>query len=131
MVNKFKFVKNEIKYFEFVRTLRNDERVQEGFIDNLPYITEEQQINYMEIYKDNFYICLEDDIPVGYIRQIDGDIGVCTHPKHWGKGVGEFMINELMKIYPSAFAKVKIENQASMRLFEKCGFKKKYYILER
>ena len=41
------------------------------------------------------------------------------------------MINKLMKRHPSAFAKVKIENEASMNLFEACGFKKKYYILEK
>ena len=131
MVDKLNFVDNEIKYFEFIRKLRNDERVQDGFIDNLPYITEAQQIKYMEIYKDNFYVCLENDIPVGYIRQIDGDIGVCTHPDHWGKGIGEFLINELMEIHPECFAKVKLNNEASVRAFEKAGFKKKYYLMER
>ena len=40
-------------------------------------------------------------------------------------------LNEIMKIYPDAFAKIKIENEASLRLFESCGFKKKYYILEK
>jgi RimJ/RimL family protein N-acetyltransferase len=46
-----------------------------------------------------------------------------------GKGVGKFMINECMKIWPTAFSKVKIDNEASMKLFEACGFTKKYYIL--
>ena len=36
-----------------------------------------------------------------------------------------------MEMNADAFAKVKIENEASMRLFEACGFKKKYYILEK
>ena len=39
------------------------------------------------------------------------------------------MINQCMNIWPSAFAKVKIDNEASMKLFEACGFTKKYYIL--
>ena len=30
-----------------------------------------------------------------------------------------------------SIAKVKIDNEASLRLFEACGFKKAYYILER
>ena len=41
------------------------------------------------------------------------------------------MINEIMKIHPNAFAKVKLENKASLKLFESCGFKKKFYILEK
>jgi len=41
------------------------------------------------------------------------------------------MISALMQLYPRAFAKVKIDNTASLRLFEACGFTKRYYILER
>ena len=46
-------------------------------------------------------------------------------------GVGKFMINEIMKIFPKSYAKVKIENEASLKLFESCGFEKKYYVLEK
>ena len=40
-------------------------------------------------------------------------------------------INKLVKMYPDAFAKVKVDNESSLKLFESCGFKKKYYILEK
>ena len=124
------FVKNKKQYFEFIRNLRNDSRVQDGFIESSK-ITQEQQIEYMKTYKNNFYICLSDGNPVGYIRQIDGDIGVCTHPDYWGKGIGSYMINELMKIHPECYARVKLDNIASVKAFEKVGFKKKYYLMER
>ena len=124
------FVKNKKQYFEFIRNLRNDSRVQDGFIES-SHITEEQQIEYMKTYKNNFYVCLSDDIPVGYIRQIDGDIGVCTHPDYWGRGIGSFMINELMKLHPECYARVKLDNIASVKAFEKVGFKKKYYLMEK
>ena len=68
--------------------------------------------------------------PVGYIRHMDGDIGVCTSPEYWGQGIGTFMIKELMKLHPECYAKIKLDNEASIRAFEKAGFKKKYYILE-
>ena len=35
------------------------------------------------------------------------------------------------EILPNAMFKVKLDNEASVRLFESCGFKKKYYILEK
>ena len=127
----FKFVKNKKKYWNFIRELRNDSRVQNGFVDELPKVTEEQQSEYMKKYNDIFYVCVEGDLPVGYIRHLDGDIGVCTHPDYWGRGIGSFMIDELMKLHPNCYAKIKLDNEASIRAFEKVGFKKKYYILER
>ena len=39
------------------------------------------------------------------------------------------MVNKCMKIWPTAFAKVKIDNKASIKLFESCGFTKKFFIL--
>ena len=77
-----------------------------------------------------FYICLDKSIPIGYIGIIENDIRVATHPDHQGKGVASFMVNEIMKINKKAVAKVKIDNMASLKLFERCGFEKKYYLLE-
>lgn len=115
-------------YWEFVRNLRNDSRVLSGFIQNIP-ITQEQQVSYMTKYQDCYRIALVDGNPVGFVGVIDDDIRVCTHPDFQGKGVGKFMITECMKLWPTAFAKVKIDNQASLNLFESCGFKKQFYIL--
>jgi ribosomal protein S18 acetylase RimI-like enzyme len=115
-------------YWEFVRVLRNDERVLSGFIKSV-HITEEMQNSYMETHSQFYRIALVDDKPAGYVGVIEDDIRVCTHPDFQGKGIGKFMINEIMNEEPSAFAKVKIDNEASMKLFEACGFTKKYYIL--
>ena len=124
------FVKNKEEYWEFIRQLRNDKRVKNGFIQQ-DHIERENHLKYMEKYGNNFYICLIDGNPAGYVGVIDRDIRVATHPDYQGKGVGKFMINALMKLYPDSLAKVKIENEASLRLFESCGFAKKYYILEK
>jgi ribosomal protein S18 acetylase RimI-like enzyme len=116
------------KYWEFVRTLRNDERVLDGFIKSV-HITEEMQIKYMKNHSDFYRIGLVDNKPAGYVGVIEDDIRVCTHPDYQGKGVGKFMINEIMKEEPTAFAKVKMDNEVSIKLFEACGFTKKFYIL--
>lgn len=130
--NKLKFmrlVECDEKYWEFVRLLRIDKRVIDGFIktDN---ITQEMQKNYMEKNSNFFRVALIDDEPVGFIGVIDDDIRVCTHPEHQNKGVGKFMVENIKKIYPKAFAKIKIGNEKSLKLFESCGFKIKYFILE-
>jgi len=125
-----KLVKNEPKYYEFIRHLRNNEVVKKGFIEQ-EEISPQQHEKFMAKYGSLYYVCLLDSQPVGFVGQIENDIRVATHPDYQGRSVGSFMINELMKLHPMAVAKVKIKNEASLRLFEKCGFEKKYYILER
>lgn len=129
-MDKFEFIDNKYEYWEFIRCLRNDERVKHGFIQQ-QHISEDSHLKYMEKYGIFYHICLYNKQPAGYCGAINDDIRVAVHPDFQGKGVGSYMINELMKVYPNAFAKVKVENESSVRLFEKCGFKKKYYILEK
>jgi|TARA_Y100000310_G_scaffold112746_1_gene111260 ribosomal protein S18 acetylase RimI-like enzyme len=123
-------IKNSPKHWEFIRNLRNMNGVRQGFIEQNS-IDEIQHATYMLKYNNNFWICVDNDEPMGYIGVIDNDIRVATHPNFQGQGIGSFMINEIMKLHPDAFAKVKLDNEASLRLFEKCGFKKRYYLLER
>lgn len=123
-----KLVKCTQEYWEFVRELRTNPKVVDGFIQNIE-ITPEQQKRYMEKYSDCYRIALLKNQPVGFVGVIEDDIRVCTHPEFQGNGIGKFMINECMKIWPTAFAKVKLNNEASLKLFEACGFTKKFFIL--
>jgi len=125
-----KLVKNKYIYWEFVRNLRNLDGVRQGFIEQ-EHISQDQHEEFMKKNSIFFWICIFDGIPIGYVGIIDNDIRIATHPDHQGLGVGSFMLNEVMKENPQAQAKVKIENKASLKLFEKCGFIKKYYLLER
>lgn len=123
-------VENKEEYWEFIRELRNMDGVRQGFIQQ-EHISKGSHRSYMEKNCNFFYICLDKGTPMGYIGVIDYDIRVATHPDFQGMGVASFMLNEVMKLHPKAVAKVKIENEASLRLFEKCGFKKRYYLLEK
>jgi len=109
------------EYWEFVRQLRMDARVIDGFLETTP-ITEEQQTKYMISNSQNYRICLFDGKPAGYVGVIEDDIRVCTHPDFFGMGVGKFMIKSAMAIWPTAYAKVKLGNIASDKLFLSCGF---------
>jgi len=114
-------VKCEEQYWEFVRILRMDGRVIDGFIETIP-ITKEQQENYMSSNSQYYRIALVNGKPAGYVGVLNDDIRVCTHPDYQGMGVGKFMIDECMKIWPTAYAKVKHGNEASSKLFLACGF---------
>jgi ribosomal protein S18 acetylase RimI-like enzyme len=116
------------EYWEFVRTLRNNPKVSDGFIQS-KYISKTQQKKYMEKYSDCYRICLKEDVPVGYVGVIENDIRICTHPDYQKLGIGSFMLENILKEFPHAEAKIKINNIASMKLFEKNGFKKTFTIL--
>ena len=81
-------------------------------------------------YSPCYNIALLGDKPCGYIGAIDGDIRVCTHPDYQGKGIGAFMIKELTNVKPDIYARIKIDNIASVKAFEKAGYEKKYFVLE-
>jgi len=126
----YKLIKNSKKYWDFIRRLRNHKSNQSGFVEQVN-ITHLEQEKYMAKHNNDYYICLGDNQPVGFIGVIENDIRVCTDPMHQKRGVGKFMVDEIMKIHPNACAKIIINNTASVALFEKCGFKKKFFILER
>jgi GNAT superfamily N-acetyltransferase len=109
------------EYWNFVRELRQDGRVVDGFIETTIIEYQQQQI-YMQKYGKNYRIALVDGKPAGYVGVIEDDIRVCTHPDFQGMGVGKFMIGECMNIWPTAYAKVKLGNTASDKLFLSCGF---------
>ncbi|MDA7577948.1 GNAT family N-acetyltransferase [Flavobacteriales bacterium] len=121
--------KNEKKYWDFIRALRSNKSVENGFIDKVQISKKEQEI-YMKKYNDNYYVCLNKQIPCGYIGEINGDIRLCTSPEFQGLGVGTFMIKELTKIKKNIFAKIKVENISSIKAFEKAGYEKKYFLFE-
>jgi GNAT superfamily N-acetyltransferase len=114
-------------YWDFVRTLRMDERVAHGFIEK-ENITPEQQNKYMALHWTVFFIALVDDVPGGFVGCVDGDIRICTHPDFQRRGVGLFLMREIMKRFPTALAKVKIENKASQTMMEASGLTVRYVV---
>ena len=128
-MDKLDLIKCNKKYWEYIRILRSDNRVQKGFIQKVN-ISQSQQIKYMEKYNDSYYVCLYNGEPCGFIGEIDGDIRICTHPTYQKKGIGTFMIQEFSNVKSNIYAKIKIDNISSIKAFEKAGYKKKYYILE-
>ena len=108
--------------------IRNENR--HGFgNDDLIHIA--AHYRYMFDNFKNYLLCVEDGNVIGFIGHVNNDIRIATRKSHQNKGVGKFMGEGFMRKFPDSFAKVKIDNEASRKLFERCGFKKKYYVLQR
>jgi len=124
---ELKLVKCEEKYWEFVRLLRIDSINQKGFFTKTN-ITSKDQIKYMNKNNSRFNICLADGIPAGYVGvSKSNEITYCVSPKFHNNGIGTYMINALvLKEFKTYEARVKLENKASQKIFEKLGFEKHF-----
>lgn len=121
-IDDMRIVPNSEHYYEFIRELRTHPSNLDGFVEHVE-ITTEQQIEYMSKYGKDYEICLEKKIPVGFIGVVDNDIRFAVSPEHHGKGIGTYMIWDLIHKKPNSKAKVKHNNLASIKVFERCGFK--------
>lgn len=116
-----KLVENNKEYYEIIRLLRTDPNNTQGFLEQVE-ITSEQQNKYMEKYEKNYWVCLLDNDPVGFVGVIDTDIRFAVYPNYKNKGIGTFMINELKRKKIDMTSKVLLSNPSSQKVFEKCGF---------
>jgi len=134
-IERLKDIKDVMRlhfFFEKIRELRNDSRVKSGFIEQ-NYITQEEHRGFMIFHSANFIIATVDNKFAGYAGVIDNDIRVCTHPDFQRMGIGKELINFLTIIYPHAKAVIKVDNLASQKLFESCGFgrKEEFYLYKK
>ena len=117
----FTLIKNNEEYYEFIRELRFHPKNIHGFLDkNL--VSSEQQKKYMEKYGKYYFICVYNKKPVGFVGVVENDIRICTHPDFKKKGVGLFMLREIVKLFPKSKAKILKNNFESINLFKKAGF---------
>jgi GNAT superfamily N-acetyltransferase len=117
-------------YWEFIRTLRNHSKLKPGFLKQ-EHISVEEHAAYMERNGRHYYVCLDhEDTPLGFVGVVEGDIRIAVHPDHQNKGVASFMLERIKTVFPTAKAKIKVENEASLKLFQKAGYKVKCFLLE-
>lgn len=113
-----------IKYWEFVRYLRTHPNNLDGFV-NHNNITSTEQKYFMSKNHKFFKICLQNNLPVGYIGLIGpkkDEITLAVTPEKKSSGIGSFMILNLLNTHNELWAKVKHNNAASIKLFQKLGF---------
>src|SRR3989304_9371235 len=101
---KLKFVKNTPKYYEFIRKLRNNAKVRKYFIKK-NIISRSKQAIYMKTHRNNYFICLYNNSPAGYIGVIKGDLRIAVAPNFQRQGIGLFLIRNIQKRFKNIEAK--------------------------
>ena len=121
----------QVKYdwYEWSDILEIRNLTSHGF-GNTCEIDKETHFYFMKKYYRDYIVAELEGKIVGFGGVIDDDIRVAVHPDHQGLGIGKDIIYNLSLKYPNAFAKVKLDNEASLKLFESCGYKKKWYIMK-
>ncbi|MCK9428898.1 MAG: GNAT family N-acetyltransferase [Candidatus Omnitrophica bacterium] len=111
-------VNNNKIYWEFIRSLRNDTRLSDSFVDHT-YISQESQEKYMSKYGSSYYIYLLNNIPVGFIGVVNNDLRIAVHPDYYNKGIGTELLYSIIREYPFLDIKVRKTNISGQQFFDK------------
>lgn len=118
---------NNIFYDEILK-IRN---ITKNSFGNNNEIDKYTHYKFMNKHWYNYYVAMWDGKVVGFGGVVDDDIRVAVDPNHQKKGIAKNIITRIVKDFPQGYATIKADNFASQKLFESCGFKKTWYILEK
>jgi ribosomal protein S18 acetylase RimI-like enzyme len=110
------------EYWEFIRELRTHPELKDGFIYQ-GEITPKEQSVYMTKHHAGYYIATHNGVPAGFVGVVDNDIRVAVLPSYQNKGIAKFLISHIIKKYPNSLARVKLDNESSLKLFKSLKFK--------
>lgn len=105
------------QYWEFVRRLRMNPKVQHGFLQPAN-ISVEQQISFMRKNSKWYTIAVQEGEPKGYLGLIGPsrtEITYCVEPIYHGQGIGTALLYFAHDNIQGVWAKVLKTNHASLK----------------
>jgi len=125
--------------WDFVLKLRNRREYRSFFIQQHT-ISKKEHYAYMKKEQKNpnyaCWIITYNDENVGYVRILDGDIGIALEKKYHGKGIGskalKLLEKEAKKLrIKKLVGRVMIHNESSKKIFLKNNYRLKLYWYEK
>ena len=119
------------KYWDEILKIRNENCF--GFGNNKP-INKKDHYCFMEKNYYDYFVYLDEvqnNTVAGFVGCVNNDIRIAIKNEYKRLGLAKDLIYFIKKKYPNSFAKVKSDNIPSLKLFESCGFKKTWYVLEK
>ena len=111
-------------YWDLIGKLRATSEISQFFCEEYQF-NSELQTKYMEVNSKYFHVVLVNEEFAGYIGLIGpnrNEITYCVDPKYQNKGLGTYMVTQIMQLSPKIWAKVKHNNPSSIYIFQKLGF---------
>jgi len=121
---KLELVNCSSKYYEFIRKLRTDPEITKSFLSQAK-ISKDDQIKYMTKNCDGYFICLKNDLPVGFIGIVAKDLRLAVSKNGHKQGIATFMLSKINEMNLDYDVQIKSDNVASINFFKKNGFIKK------
>jgi GNAT superfamily N-acetyltransferase len=109
------------EHLNFLLEVRNHETTRYN-LENDNVFNLEQCETWYETLKSPWYIILNGDMPVGYIRTNCNEIGVDIHPNYRRNGYAKSAYNLILKKIPKASLWV-FEDNFAKKLYQDLGFK--------
>ena len=126
-MNKIELKKIKKSDWSFILELRNKQR-KYFFQNNI--ITPNEHLKYMEknMENSNFkaWIIKNNDLNLGYVRLLNGELSIVLDEKYQGQGFGTIALSlGIKKCKGKLTALIRTDNPASYNLYTKCGFVQK------
>ncbi len=124
-------VPNFSKYWYFIRDVRFHPRNLYGYVYNNP-VSDDQQWEYMKGHHMNYWVCIADGEPAGFVGIIEGDLRIGVHPNYQRKGIGTFMMRQFIKRRTENFTvRVKVNNEISLAFFRGLEYVPEFVLLNK
>lgn len=115
----------------YIYNLRNNEKIRQMFFDNKPISKQTNQAYWEKRIKEDkpSYIIMKMGTPIGFVKldycdmEKSNYVGIIIHPYFQGRGYGKETLDELKKHHSNLKAKIKSNNEKSIKLFTKSGYK--------
>jgi RimJ/RimL family protein N-acetyltransferase len=119
--NMIKLIPLSEEHLFFLLEVRNHETTRYN-LENDSVFDLEQCQKWFKTLNSPWYIVLNEEIPVGYIRTNLNEVGCDIHPTYRGKGYAKEAYNLILKKMPKASLWV-FEDNFARKLYQDLGFK--------
>jgi RimJ/RimL family protein N-acetyltransferase len=109
------------EHLDFLLEIRNEDSTRNNLENNSIFTLEDGE-KWFETLNSPWYLIINDDILVGYLRTNDDEIGCDIHPNHRRNGYAREAYKLILKEMDTAYLWVFDDNFAKI-LYQELGFK--------
>ncbi len=126
-INLKKVNKEDMK---FIYELMTNKLVRERLFEQREFSYEEH-LKYWQTFHGFAYIIIHNEKKIGLLRDETQELSIQILPEYWNMGIGSKVISDYCDGKQGFHARIKNNNIASVKIFEKAGFKHHHIVLKK